>query len=93
MKKHKPTLKSLVTAAHKAGVKVSVSLKPVETSLEPLRLMVEDLTAIYRLCQSRNIDSIEAARRLSERISRNQILLITANLERDYWAKDILDRP
>ena len=93
MAKDKTTLKDMVKAAHDAGATVSVSLKPKETSLDPLRKMVDDLTAVLWLAESRNIYAIKAAHRLADRVSRNDVMFLLTSLEKEYWDKPPLERP
>ena len=92
-RKRKATIQSIVEAAHAAGAKVSVSLEPKPVSTEPLRLMKEDLEAIYWLAESRNIRAIKAAHALVRRISYEKCLFLLAGLEKEYYEKPVLQRP
>lgn len=92
-RKPKTTLKQVVEAATAAGAQVSVSLKPKEVDLEPLRQMTLDLDAIYHLAKSRNYESIKAAGMLARRISYNEILFTLMALEKEYLEKPIMERP
>lgn len=83
-KNSKATLKQLVTAAHKAGAKVEVSLTPkVVTSTQPIWEMINDLKAIYIMANTRQLDAINCAFAMHERISSNRVLLILTQIRRE----------